>query len=58
MLSRGEEGPRKEYSLVQEEAIKTRPMLSVVLSIGGGMVRHFTSFDVGRWRGRLGEKCL
>jgi hypothetical protein len=51
MLSRGEEGPRKEYSLVQEEAIKTRPMLSVVLSIGGGMVRHFTSFDVGRWRG-------
>jgi len=23
-------------------------MLSVVLSVGGGMIRHFTSFDVGR----------
>jgi len=29
---------------------RSRLMLSVVLSIGGGIVRHFTSYDVGRWR--------
>jgi hypothetical protein len=32
-------------------------VLSLVMSVGGGMVRHFTSFDVGRWQGRLVEKC-
>jgi hypothetical protein len=32
-------------------------MLSVVLSVGGGSIRHFTSFGVGRWRGRLVDKC-
>jgi hypothetical protein len=34
-----------------------RLMLSVVLSIGGGIVRHFTSYDVGRWQVRLVAKC-
>jgi hypothetical protein len=33
-----------------------RPILSVVLSVGGGIARHFTWLDIGRWRGR-GEKC-
>ena len=32
-------------------------LLSVVLSIGGGMARHFTSDDVGRWQDRLVAKC-
>jgi hypothetical protein len=32
-------------------------VLSVVLSIGGGIARHFTSYDVGRWEGRLVLKC-
>lgn len=36
---------------------RSRLMLSVVLSIGGGIVRHFTSFEVGRWKGRLVNKC-
>ena len=35
----------------------TGSMLSVMLSIGGGIVRHFTSYHVGRWRGRQVEKC-
>jgi hypothetical protein len=33
-------------------------MLSVMLSIEGGIVRHLTPREVGRWRGRLIEKCL
>jgi hypothetical protein len=34
--------------LLVATAPRGRLMLSVVLSVGGGMIRHFTSFDVGR----------
>ena len=44
-------------SLLVPTVTRSRLMLSVVLSIGGGIARHFTSLDVGRWWDRLVAKC-
>jgi hypothetical protein len=42
--------------VISTAAVAEQAVLSVVLSVGGGIVRHSRSLDVGRWRGRLVRK--